>query len=84
MHAEGQQINANFRFVGNASRYILTHYANPFIVYSTHVFSSQDGKVSNTERKSKRGGHHKTAATQGLGIFLSIKAYVKRSDVAYF
>ena len=61
-----------------------THYANPFIVYSIHVLSSHDDKVSNRERKRKRGGHHKTAATQGLSIFLSITAYVKRSDVANF
>jgi len=68
--------------VGNASRHTLTHYANPFIVYSIHVFSLHDDKVSNRERK--RGGQYKTAATKRLSVFLSIKAYVKRSDVAYF
>ena len=61
---EGQQINTHFRFVGNASRYIHTHCAITFIVYSIHVFSSHDDKVSNRERKRKREGHHKTAASQ--------------------
>ena len=82
LHAEGQQINLHFRFVGNASLYILTHYANPFIAYSINVFSLHDDKVSNRERR--RGGQYKTAATKRLSFFLSIKAYVKRSDVAYF
>ena len=63
--------------MGNASRYIHTHYANPFVVFSIHVFSSHDDKVSNRERKRKRGGHHKTAATQRLSFFLSIKLMSK-------
>ena len=54
LHAEGQQINTHFRFVGNASRYIHRHFFNPFIVYSKHVFSSHDDKVSNRERKRKK------------------------------
>ena len=36
------------------------------------------------EEKEKRGGHCKTAATKRSSLFVSIKAYVKRSDVAYF
>ena len=73
--------------IGNASRYIHAHYAYAiaFIVHSMFlVFSSHDDKVYNNERKRKRGRHYKTAATKRLSFFLSIKAYVKRSDVAYF
>ena len=69
----------HLEFIGNAGRYIHTHYAYAiaFIVYSIQVFSSHDNKVfENNERKRKRGGHYKTTAT--------IKAYVKRSGVAYF
>ena len=36
---EGQQINTQFRFMGNGSRYIHTHYAIAFIVNSIHVFN---------------------------------------------
>ena len=36
-----------------------------------------------TKKKGKRGGHYKTAGTKRLSFFLSIKSYVKRSDVAY-
>ena len=73
-------------FIGNASRYMHMHYAyaTTFIVYSKQVFSSHDDKVYNNERKRKRGGRYKTAATIRLSFLLSIKAYVKRSDVAYF
>ena len=69
--------------IGNASRYIRTHYAYAvaFIVYSTQVFTSHDDKVWNNEIKRKRGGHYKTAATKRLSFFLSIKAYLKSSDV---
>ena len=41
-------------------------------------------KVQNNETKRKSGGHDKTAATKRLSLFLSIKAYVKRSDVAFY
>ena len=73
---------------GNASRYIHTVRTTPmpllllFIPYK--FFSSHDDKVQNNERKRKRGGHCKTAATKRLNLFLSVKAYVKRFDVAYF
>ena len=59
-------------------------YAIVFIVYSIQVFSSHDNKVKKRKKKKKRGGHYKTAAAKRLSFFLSIKAYVKRSDVAYF
>ena len=36
------------------------------------------------ERERKRGRHYKTAAIKSLSFFLSIKAYMKRYDVAYF
>ena len=35
----------HFEFIGNASRYIHTHYAIAFIVYSIQVFSSHDDKI---------------------------------------
>ena len=55
-----------------------------FIPYKFLVFSSHGDKVCNNERKRKRIGYYKKAATKRLSFFLSIKAYVKRSDVAYF
>ena len=69
----------HLEFIGNASRYIHAHYAyaTAFIVYSIQVFSSHDDKVKNNERR------YKTAATERLSFLLIIKAYVKRSDVAY-
>ena len=47
----------HLEFIGNASRYIHTHYAYAiaFIVYSIQVFSSHDDKVWNNETKRKRG-----------------------------
>ena len=76
----------HLEFIGNAIRYLHTHYAYAiaFIVYFPQAFSSHDYKVLNNKRKRKRRGHYKTAATKRLSFFLSIKAYVKRSDVAYF
>ena len=53
-----------------------------FIPYEVLDFSSHE--VYNNERKRKRIGRYKKAATKRLSFFLSIKAYVKRSDVAYF
>ena len=35
---EGQQIDPRFRFMGNGSRYMHTHYAIAFIVNSIHFF----------------------------------------------
>ena len=55
-----------------------------FIPYKFLDFSSHDDEVYNNERKRKRAGDYKTAATKRLSFFLSRKAYVKRSDVAYF
>ena len=49
-----QSDRVHLEFVGNASRYIHTHYAIPFNVYSMHVFSSHDDKVSNSERERKK------------------------------
>ena len=76
----------HLELIGNASRYIHTHYAYAiaFIVYSIQVFSSHDDKVWNNERQRKGGGLCKTAAIVRLSFLLSIKAFVKRSDVAYF
>ena len=63
--------------------YMFITYIFHIYVYSIlHVFSLHDDNVSNGERK--RGGQYKTAASKRLHFFLSIKAYVKRSDVAYF
>ena len=61
----------HLEFIGNATRYIHTHYtcANAFIVYSIQVFSSHDDKVKNNERKRKRGRHYKTAAIKSLSFF---------------
>ena len=36
------------------------------------------------KEEKKNGGQYNMAATKRLSFFLSIKAYVKRSDVAYF
>ena len=68
--------------IGNASRYIHTHYAyaTAFIVYSIQVFSSHDDKVNN-DRKRKRGGRYEKTATERLSFLLSIKAYVKIQDL---
>ena len=35
-------------------------------------------------KEKKKGEHYKTAETKGLSSFLSIKAYAKRPDAAYF
>ena len=53
---EGQQINTNFRFMGNGIRYLHTHYPISFIANNIHVFSHlrlksaipQDFKTSTT------------------------------------
>ena len=46
---------AHLELIGNASRYILTHYAyaTAFIVYSIQVFSSHDVKFRITKEKEK-------------------------------
>ena len=67
----------HLEFIGNASRYIHTHYAYAIpllLLYSIQVFSSHGDKVKNNERKRKIGGHYKTALTKRLSFFLSIKA----------
>ena len=43
-----------------------------FIPYKFLVFSLDDDKVYNNERKRKRGGDYKTAATKRLRFCLSI------------
>ena len=71
-------------FIGNAMRYIHTHYAYAiaFIVYSIQVLICMMMKFRITKEKEKE--EHTIKRPQKKKFFLSIKAYVKRSDVAYF
>ena len=77
----------HLEFISNARRYIHTHYATPFallfIPYKFLVLVMIKFRTTKEKEKEKEEDY-KTAATKRLSFFLSIKAYVKRSDVAYF
>ena len=68
-------------FGGGQGLFGATYICTALTPFSIQVFSSHDDK----ERNRKRGGHYKTAAKKKFIIFfVTIKACVKRSDVAYF
>ena len=75
-------------FTGNATRYIHTHFPLLhcfYCLFHPGFLVCMMIKFKITKKKEeKRRGHYKTAATKRLSFFLPIKAYVKRSDVAYF
>ena len=62
----------------------VTYIRTALTPFSIQVFSAHDDK----EKNRKRGGHYKTAAKKtrlsSFFFFITIKACVKRSVVAYF
>ena len=67
-------------FAGGQRLFGVTYIRTALTPFSIQVFSSHDDK----ERNRKKGGHYKTAAKSLSFFFITIKACVKISDVAYF
>ena len=75
----------HLEFIGNASRYIHRHYTPTpllllFIPYKFLVRTMIKFRIT----KEKEEDAIKRPQQNVLSFFLSTKAYVKRSDVAYF
>ena len=70
----------HLEFIGKASHYMHTDCpcTTAFTVYSLQVFSLDDDKVWNNERKRKRAGRYKTAAIKRLSFLLSINGLCKK------
>ena len=68
-------------FGGGQGLFGVTYIRTALTPFSIQVFISHGDK----ERNRKRGLRYKTAAKKSLSFFfITIKACVKRSDVAYF